>query len=249
MSERNEAYDVATVTADDQLLDALGRGEAAPADDQVAGMLAAWRGELAAEMPTVRKPTPAGVVDLGGKRARRALRPGRMALVAAAAVVAIAGTVTFAAGEAGPQSPLWPITRLIYSDRAESRLAQQDAEQAIARARQAIAEGRYTDAEKQLTEAKTLIGRVRDEQVAKRLLDEVAAVTGLLPGGLLRQPSAPAGGGPSAPGGATRGPTGGSGSGGGSEPDPTSTSGGLPLPPLPSLPLPSISVSLPIVGG
>jgi hypothetical protein len=248
--EPNEAFDVATVTADDHLLDALGRGEAAPADDEVAAMLAAWRADLATDIPTVRRPAP-GVIALEPERRRRAWRPSRALLAAAAVVIAFAGGVTIAAGGAGPDSPLWPITRLIYTDRAESRQAQQDAEQAISRAREAINQGRYTDAEKQLVEAKALVGQVHDPQVAQRLLEEIAAVTGLLPGGLLNQPSHPAGA-PS-PNSGGRSPGGQNGNGGsGGEPQPTQSGGGLPLPPLPSLPLPTISISVglpPVLGG
>jgi uncharacterized membrane protein YgcG len=244
-----DTFDVATVTADDRLLDALGRGEAAPRDDEVAGLLAAWRAELAVDMPTVRKPAPAGVVDLGQERVRRGWRPLRMLITAAAAVIVIGGSLTLAAGGAGPDSPLWPITQLIYSERAQSRQAQQDAEQAITKARQAIDDGRYTDAEKQLNEAKGLIGQIHDQQVAHRLLDEVAAVTGLLPR-LINQPSHPAGGGPQ-PTGSARGGGGGGGDGGGGggNPEPTQSAGGLPLPSLP-LPLPTLSLSLPpVLGG
>jgi uncharacterized membrane protein YgcG len=247
--EQPETYDVATVTADDRLLDALGRGEAAPPDDDVAGLLAAWRAELATDIPTVRKPAPAGVVDLQQERVRRGWRPRRMLIAAAAMIIALGGAVTLAAGGAGPDSPLWPITQLVYSDRADARQAQQDAEQAISKARQAIDEGRYTDAEKQLNEAKGLIGRIHDPQVAHRLLDEVAAVTGLLPR-LVTQPSHPAAGGPKSTG-SPRGGGGGQGGdgGGGGNPDTTQSPGGLPLPSLP-VPLPTLSLSVPpILGG
>jgi hypothetical protein len=208
-------------------------------DDDVAAMLAAWRTDLAepapADHPPLRKPL------------RREVKV-RAAIAAAAAVVGLAGGLTIAASDADPGSPLWPITRLVYDDRADSRVAEQDARRAIASARQAIADARYTDAGRHLDEATVLIERIQEGIVARSLRDEVAALRGLLPAdvpGPDRSPSAPAGGAPSpvAPPGVAPGQSGGPGA------DPTPTAGdllpGLPLPSLPLPPLPPLP-SLPI---
>jgi len=219
---------------DDALLDLLGRGEPAPADDSVAAMLAAWRADLDTppeESVKVRPPIPIPVTA-----SRRRWRPSRMLLVAAAMVLAFAGGLAVAARSAGPDSPLWPVTRIMYGDHASSMVAQRQAESAIARAREAIAQNHYTDAARLLDEASVLIGQIRDPAAAQRLLDEVAAVRGLLPGGV-----APASG---LPGGTGTGGGSSSGGGTGSNPAPSATGGGLPLP-LPSLPVPLPTLQLP----
>jgi hypothetical protein len=217
-----EPLDVATAARDDALLTALGRGEAAPADDELALMLSAWRADLAADAPAATRP--------------RRRSSWRIILAAAAAVVAFIGGLTIAAGGAGPDSPLWPITQLVYPERADSRAAERDAEHTIAQARRAVAEQRYADAARLLDQATVDIRRIHDGTVARRLLDEVAALRALLPGSAL--PPGPAGGNTPTPapspgaGGATE-------PGGGSGGQPT---GGGPLPgvPLPTLPTPSL---------
>jgi hypothetical protein len=231
----DESVDLATVTRDDALLDALGRGEAAPADDDVAAMLAAWRDDLY----PVRSPAPPGRAAVVGGAPVRRLRPHRfrVVLATAAAVVALGGALAVVAADAEPGSPFWPITSVFYPDRAESRQAQQEAEESIQRAREAVAEGRYTDAERLLDEATVQIGRIRDEGAVERLLAEVAAIRGLLPGG----PALPTGGPGATP---TPGPTGGPGRQPGATPPPP-TGGGLPLPTLPLPPLPTPSLPLP----
>jgi len=248
--------DVTVLARDDALLDALGRGEPAPADDAVAGLLAAWRSELdpPTERTTVRTAVPLAIPPLHApatERATRRWRPSRVLVAAAAALIGLAGGLTVAAGSAGPDSPLWPITRVVYPERAESRVAQAQAESAIDRARTAVEESRYADADRLLREATTLTGQIQDEGVVRRLLDEIAAVRSLLPGVL------PDG---SVPGGSSSGgqpPATGQtpGSGGGPAPT-TAPGGGLPLPslpvpsvPVPTLPLPSLPLpTLPVIG-
>jgi len=249
--DREGVPDVTVLARDDALLDALGRGEPAPADDEVAGLLAAWRSELdpPTERTTVRTAVPLAIPPFTApaiERATRRWRPGRMLVAAAAALVGLAGGLTVAAGSAGPDSPLWPITRVVYPERAESRLAQAQAESAIERARTAVQESRYADADRLLREATTLTGQIQDEGVVRRLLDEIDAVRHLLPGlapdGSV--PGGPSGGQPPAPGQTA-------GSGGG--PTPTAAPGGglplpsVPVPPVPSLPVPTLPLpSLPV---
>ncbi|HEX6970182.1 MAG TPA: hypothetical protein VF174_15410 [Micromonosporaceae bacterium] len=261
MSEQPNAneqeLDVEALTRDELLLDALGRGEPASDGDEVARLLAAWRADLVGDTTgDVEKPPPAARRARSRPPGRRdrigtGRRSHRILLAAAGLLVALGGMLTAAAGSAGPDSPLWPITRLVYEERAESRLAQRDARVIIERARQAVAEGRYTDAEHLLDDAAELIGRVRDPQTADRLLAEVAVVRRLLPGnstgspgmhtpGSDTSPPAPPTAAPSTPAaGATpsTGPT------GSSAPSPSRSDGGLPLPdvPLPTgSPLPSL---------
>jgi hypothetical protein len=244
-----QTVNVATVARDERLLDALVHDVAPPADDEVAVLLAAWRADIATDLPQPVRPvgysadiSPNGLWAVGLARAgRTAGQPrgwGRMLLTAAAVVLALAGTVTIAAGSAGPGSPLWSITRVLYQDRAQSRIAEQDAQRKIDQARQAVRGAHYTDAQRLLDEATTFIAQVRDQAVARRLLAEVEAVRGLLPGAHV--PSTQ--GGPSGSPGVTPGPTPGT-------PSPTGT--GV-VPPvvgslLSSIPIPHLSLP-PLLG-
>lgn len=241
-----QPMDVTTVTRDAALLDALGRGDPPPAEDEMGVLLAAWRADLAANLPDVPTTAPAAP-DTGATPRRRLLRAG---MSVAAALVGLAGGLTIAALNAEPDSPLWPITRVVDGDGADSHVAARDARQAIAEAREAVADSHYSDAARHLDEATALIARVRDDSLAARLRDEVAAVRGLLPG-LIDEvvPSAPAKVVPTPVPGLT-GPGAGTGSSSGPTPAPTAspTGGGiLPLPGvslppslLPSLPLPPL---------
>jgi hypothetical protein len=208
-------------------------------------MLAAWRDDLAEDLPTVRTPAmPAPATEVAPRRRSRA----RLVAAVAAGVVALGGVTTAAASVAGPDSPLWPVTRALFPERADSRVAQQQAEQTIEQAREAVEQSRYSDAEKLLDEATAIIGRIGDTDLARTLLAEVEAIRGLLPGlgGPGSGPSSGPSGGPgSGPGGVpqpTPSPTR-AGAGGGSEPG--TGGGGLPLPTLPDLPLPTPSLPLP----
>jgi hypothetical protein len=229
--QEHEGVDVVTVTRDDTLLDALGQGDAGPEGDSVAMMLAAWRGDLATDLPTVRRVAvaPPVVARPAVVAGRRSPRLSRTLAGVAAAVVVVAGSVTVGAANAGPDSPLWPITRIVFEERADSLLAQHDAQRAIERARNAIGEARYTDAERLLDEATRLIGLINDQAVAQRLRAEVAAVRAMIPGAGAR----PTRGVPTTAPASGAGPT--PSSGGGAHPTHTpgpsaSQGGGLPLP-------------------
>jgi hypothetical protein len=225
----NDPRDLAMIAADDELLDLLGSGGAPEDDDEVGAMLAAWRADLATDLPTVRRAAP--VVGAPAPARRRTLsRNTRFLLAAAAAVIALAGVATVMAGDARPGSPLWPITRLLYTDRASSAVAEQEAQRAIDEARQAIDDARYSDAEKLLEQATARTGEVRDPTVVQRLQAEIAALRGLLPGVL--PGSSPAAGGGTDPG------SGGGGSGGSTAP-PTTPGGLLPTNVVPTGILPT----------
>jgi hypothetical protein len=248
MTVDEDPMDIATVARDAELFEALAGGGPVPRDDDVAAMLAAWRADLVDDLPTVRSPAPPPVATPAGSVVTLRRRRSRVLLAAAAAAVALGGVTTAAASVAGPESPLWPITRVLFPDRADATVARQEAQRTIDRAREAVTEQRYADADKLLDEATALIEAIDDPDLAARLLAEVEAIRGLLPG-LPGTVSQPGGGGQPRPttspgrgggGGGEPGPTGGGGGGGG---------GGNPLPslPLPTLPLPSVPLpSLPL---
>jgi hypothetical protein len=247
------------VTADDLLLDALGRGDLSADDDEVAAMLAAWRADLDADdstEPQDAEPEVAVVAPV--IPIRRVRRLARIAVAAAAVLVLGGGLTVAAASGAKPGSPLWPITRVVFPGQADVAAAQH----AIDLARNAAVEGRLDDARRLVDQADSLIARVRSPQDAERLraeLDDVRRMLGDAPAnapgggsttttpapGVTPAQNAPPTGGAGPGGGPGVGPGGGPGlplptnpGGGPGLPLPTNPGGspGLPLPTLPPLP-------------
>jgi len=261
---------VAQIAADDRLLDALGRGEAPEVDlatDPAAAMLAAWQADLDGdgawmdtwddEPETAPLPLPAG----DPRRKRRLVQ----AILGAAAAAVVAVGLGVSAHQAQPGSVLWPVSKVVYPQRAEVKAA----EKAIADARAAAADGRPGEALALLTTAEEHIARIDDLATAARLRAEVAELRRTLLAAATPPPatSAPRANVPTpspAPRASESTPSGSSGSdpstepggGDGDDPEPSpsrSAPGGilpdLPLPtpllPLPSLPLPPLP---PILG-
>ncbi|MPZ86055.1 MAG: hypothetical protein GEV28_39080 [Actinophytocola sp.] len=185
--------DLTTLRDDDQLLDQLGRG--APADGDVEEMLAGWRAGLPDAGPTDRHLLDAVTATVTGRRAARRRREhasrrrgapnrrrtARVSSSAAAAVLIAGGTVTVAAAHAGPDSPLWPVTRAVYGDLAESRVARDGAIQAVSDARTEAGRGHYPEAERLLAVADSLVVKVHEPADARRLRLDIATVRDLLP--------------------------------------------------------------------
>ncbi|MEV5767202.1 anti-sigma-D factor RsdA [Micromonospora sp. NPDC052213] len=209
MSERTrdggEEQDLATIARDDELLDALGRGEPGPAGDGLAEMLAAWRGDVdiadGADHPLRPAVGPAPT-----RKARSALL-GRRVLRLAAAVVALAvisAGLGVGSRHAGPTSPLWSVTRVLYPEQADVRLV----EHTIQRARTAAAAGRLDEARTLAEEARTQLTAIDDPTAVRRLGAELDSLQHALletlatPGAPATgaSPPAPSGdGGPTAP--------------------------------------------------
>lgn len=181
-----DAVDEATMAADDLLLDRLGRGEQQADTDSgtVADLLAQWRRALpdGAEAD-VREPLSALSV-LPPPEVPRSRRFGgravRAVLAGATATVVGFGGASLAAANAGPDSPLWPITRVLYPDRAESRTAADAVVQALGAARAALDQGRGAEAGRLLDEASVLLTEVREPAVAQHLRTEVEQLRVLL---------------------------------------------------------------------
>lgn len=202
--------------------------------------------------PATADPEPANRTEFAPVVPLRS-RPWPLRLVAAAAVVVIAGTgaVATAASHAGPTSPLWSLTKVLYDQQAHEAAAQDE----ISRARLAAAAGRYDESSRLLDQALAEVDQIRDPEVANRLRAEVDAVRAMAPAANTPQGPGPS---PAPPPRPTTTPTPRS---GGSTPvpapmptpgAPSSSPGGLlpglPLPPLTGsggilpLPLPGISL-------
>ncbi|MFG2057569.1 hypothetical protein ACGFI9_26465 [Micromonospora sp. NPDC048930] len=292
MSERTpgggeEAMDLDVLARDDLLLDALGRGEPAPAGDSVAALLAAWHADLTDDLPapapvrpaapdaapTAIVPLPASSAGrapatgslpepaakdevtaptpLSAARSARRHRPWTVRLAAAAvALLALAAGLGVSSRTAGPGSPLWSLTKVLYPQQAEVR----DVEELITRARAALADGRLDDAGQLVEQARRELADVTDRATVARLRADLDALTRDLAAARAPLPStAPS---PSAPATPTT-PAARPSSGGASAPRPrpsgsttstgpsSSPGSGGPLLPLPDLPLPSLSPLLP----
>jgi hypothetical protein len=248
-----------SVARDNARLDIVARGGSVPGD-KLAEMLAAWRDDVRSDEPGERSASPpirhlrlatpepaepaeddnlGKVVPLDRNRRRRLPPIAGLVIGVAASVVVAVGLVVSAAG-AGPESPLWPITRLVYPERADQRAAS-EAEKLIDRADRAVTDNRFDDAERLLDRADKLIDGIRDPRVAIPLRDRATRVRDRLEESR-HAPTSPSTGATTAPPAA---PGTGTGPGGGL-PDP-----GLPLPslplPTPSLPGPTLPVpTLPV---
>lgn len=168
--------DLRTVRKDDRLLDRLGRGEPVRGDD-VEAMLSAWRRTL----PVADPPEPRLVAAVTRKPVPKRRRA-RTSVGIAASFVLLGGGVTTAAAFAQPDSPLWPVTRFVYSDLADSRQALDNASHAVSDARIAIQQGRFDDAAQLLADADALAAKV-DPAAADRLRKEIAGMRDQLPAG------------------------------------------------------------------
>ncbi|MEV6526407.1 hypothetical protein AB0M43_31170 [Longispora sp. NPDC051575] len=105
-------------------------------------------------------------------------------MLAAAAVVVLAagGGGVAAAGNARPGSPLWPVTRVVYADRAASTLAETRAEESLNLATQALETGRPEDAQKYLAEAERWLDKVTSDQAGRRLRQRTEDLKGVAGG-------------------------------------------------------------------
>ncbi|MCW3842016.1 hypothetical protein ONA70_18105 [Micromonospora yasonensis] len=181
-------------------------------------------------------------------RAARRHRPWAVRLAAAGvALLALAAGLGVSSRSAGPGSPLWSLTRVLYPQQAEVR----DVEDLITRARAALDAGRPDEAGQLVAQARRELADITDPATAARLRAELDALTrDLAAAGPAPVPSAA----PASPAPATRPSTPATRptsageapaprpSGAATSPAPGSSPGSPgPLLPLPSLPLPSLS--------
>lgn len=186
------AYDhvneLSAVAADDELLDALGGADPAVsgmAEDKLNALLLAWRLDVDAEPmgDVVDIETAANAVSQGRRPAHRfrLLVP----LTSAAAVLAIAfATVVVAAHAAKPGDVLWGLTRVLYSDHANSVEAAASVRAELDKASDALQKGHIADAQTALSKANAVLpsvavedGRPALHATKEKLLLELSTTT------------------------------------------------------------------------
>jgi hypothetical protein len=176
--EHGELIDLSALYEDDLLLDQLGRGEEPDDGDAVAATLSRWRATLPAAGPTDDELLDSALAALrSGNRTRRLARGSVFVSIVA---VLVGGAVTAAAEHAGPGSPLWPVTQLVFHDLAEARAAAEAAGDSIGAARAAIDGGHYVEAAGLLDDAAGFIARM-DREDASRLRADIASLLARIP--------------------------------------------------------------------
>lgn len=179
-----EPVDLVAVQADDELINALSAGWSGPpagsaahnagygADDRVTAILAAWRAEVDSE------PVPE-LIDLDTavaavmKARPRPARARHLAPVAAAAafLMLTLGGVSVGSNSAEPGDVLWPVSKVVFPERAESVEAAVRAEEHIDKAKQALVAGQPAVAAEELAMAKAELPAIRPEEGVVELAD------------------------------------------------------------------------------
>lgn len=161
--------DLTLITADDQLLDciAAGQGDVFTMPQQfssgfpagsLAPLLATWRSEIVdpqwPSVPTAEQVRKAVRADRrpAVKHTRRALKP--MLGVAVAISALLFGSAAVGAQSAKPGDVLWPLTRVLDSDRFDNYAAKDAAGNSIATAKLALSSGNPASAIDALSEAR-----------------------------------------------------------------------------------------------
>jgi hypothetical protein len=129
IDEHSEPVDLVAVQADDELINALAAGMTVSspgtggydADDRVAAILAAWKADVDADpVPElVDLDTAVATVVAARPRSPRARYLAPVAAAAAFLVLAIGG-ISVTSYNAQPDDALWGVSKVLYSERAES---------------------------------------------------------------------------------------------------------------------------------
>jgi Anti-sigma-D factor RsdA to sigma factor binding region len=200
-----EPVDLVSVQADDELINALASGMMVSStggrlidgsDEHVSAILAAWKADVDAapipELITVDEGVAA--VRAAGRRTSSRIRHLAPLAAAAAFIVVTVGGVSVGSYSAQPEDALWPVAKVLYSERTESVEAAGRVETRITRAKQAIAAGQPAVAEQELKAAAADLAVVRPEEGKTELAavqDFLVAKAGETPPGVPTDPGAP----------------------------------------------------------
>ncbi len=175
-----EPVDLVTLQADDELINALASGLSVSgtgewdigSDDRMCAVLAAWKAEIDAEpIPELVELDTAVATVQAARRPQGRVRHLAPVAAAAAAVVALLGGLSLGSYSAEPDDVLWPVAKVLYSERTTSVEAADRVEQHIARAKQAIAAGQPAVAEQELRAAAADLALVRPEEGRVELVE------------------------------------------------------------------------------
>jgi hypothetical protein len=168
-----EPVDLVAVQADDELINALAAGMSvsAPgiggydADDRVAAILAAWKADVDAEpIPDlVDLDTAVSTVIAARSPSGRTRHLVPVAAAAAFLVLAVGG-LSVTSYNAQPDDALWGVSKVLYSERAESVEAAARVEEHIANAKDALAAGQPVVAAQELAQAEADLPDVRPQE-------------------------------------------------------------------------------------
>ena len=145
-----EPVDLVAVQADDELINALAAGMSVSspglggydADDRVAAILAAWKADVDAEpIPDLVDVDKAVSTVLAARPPSGRTRHLVPVAAAAAFLVLAIGGVSVTSYNAQPNDALWGVSKVLYSERAESVEAAARVEERIANAKEALAAG------------------------------------------------------------------------------------------------------------
>lgn len=177
-----DPIDLVAVQADDELINALQAGMTVSApglngyasDDRVAAVLAAWKTEVDADPIPELVDIDTAMAAIESARRSTARRPRRhLAPVAAAAafVVLTIGGASIGSADSEPGDALWGVSKVLYSERAESVEAAARVETRISTAKKALVDGRPEVAAQELQAAQADLATVRPQEGRADLAD------------------------------------------------------------------------------
>ena len=191
-SLEEHGVDPAEVDRDEELLDALGRGEHPAGDDPLIALLAGWRAEVdAGELPDlpsdeeIEVALAPNVSRLWPRRGwakahehHHGQRPALWQAVTGAAAVAavLVGGLSVAAHSAMPGDPLWDVSKTIFSDRAGDVELVSDLSEYLTAADLAAREGDRNEAERLLGEVSDRLDEVSDASERVELMKRRDAI-------------------------------------------------------------------------
>ncbi|GGG13835.1 hypothetical protein GCM10007304_29870 [Rhodococcoides trifolii] len=175
--------DIAAVRRDDMLIDAIaGDGPVATdsADEyRLAALLAEWRAEIVS--PALPQNPDIDAVcaalettlarDESNRRTASRMRLLRPIAGAAAAVAFVIGGVTAISYNAMPGDPLWKVKEVVFTQQADSTVAQVDSTTTLQDAEKLIAAGDVSTAKAKLDEAARTVPAVGDAAERQQLTD------------------------------------------------------------------------------
>ncbi|GAA1455831.1 anti-sigma-D factor RsdA [Williamsia maris] len=175
--------DLASLRADDRLLDALSRNQVpgsgldGSADYQLASLLAEWRHEIDA------RPMPIGpTLDEVEAEIARTRRAGsrhttfkRLRVLSGAAAVAVVafGAITVLAQNSNPGDPLWQVKEAMFGSAASQTVASANAQSNLEKAEQALSSGDNRQAAQLVADAQKQVGGMSGNDARQRMQDWV----------------------------------------------------------------------------